>query len=233
VVDFFRALGQSSKYSGKPRPELDEAWSELLKYSNVRVSADDLRKINRNSIELADGSGDYMAGLDVHHSLHCLKYIRQYLYPDYYNITDPNIPDHLDHCLDNLRELVMCKADISLYTYDWIDNYRKPYPNFNIQHECRNFDAVNDWAKEHSFDIFDGKSLKHPKFGLSFPLNADGTVNTKGFVHKHEPHVPGHVITPLISGVDATADPLPGSAAQGSGDMHKSHEHKHDHNHGH
>lgn len=48
--------------------------------ANVRVSAEDLEKAGVESIPLNDGSGKYYAILDVYHQLHCLKYIRHYMY---------------------------------------------------------------------------------------------------------------------------------------------------------
>jgi len=65
-------IGKTTPYMGKPSPEGDEAWRELLQNSNIRVSEDTLRKMNRSSIALQDGSGMYMAGLSVHHHLHCV-----------------------------------------------------------------------------------------------------------------------------------------------------------------
>lgn len=65
---------------GPPSPELDEAWSQLLMNANIRVSAEDLEKAGVESIPLNDGSGKYYAILDVYHQLHCLKYIRHYMY---------------------------------------------------------------------------------------------------------------------------------------------------------
>jgi hypothetical protein len=38
---------------------------------------------------------------------------------------EPNIEVHIDHCLDDLRMMMMCKADISLLTYEWIPHYHK------------------------------------------------------------------------------------------------------------
>lgn len=38
----------------------------------MRISQDTLTKLNRSSIELADGSGDYWGSLEVYHHLHCL-----------------------------------------------------------------------------------------------------------------------------------------------------------------
>ena len=159
-------------YRGPPRAELDTAWHELVQYSNIRVSADDLRRINRTSVMLSDGSGDYMAELNVHHQLHCLKVIRQALHPESYDGPKRHMSEHLDHCLDNIRQLVMCKADISLQTYDWVDNNPRPFANFKIEHECVNFEAINDWSRLHSFDVFDGEILRHPTLGKYQNLHA-------------------------------------------------------------
>jgi hypothetical protein len=43
----------------------------------------------------------------------------------------------------------MCHGDISLVTFDWTDDELLPNANFNVKHECRNFDAIRDWAKAH------------------------------------------------------------------------------------
>ena len=61
----------------------------------------------------------------------------------------------------------MCKADVALLTFDWVDNDRAPKPNFDIQHECKNWESIDAWAKEHAFDIFDETMLVHPTLGMS------------------------------------------------------------------
>jgi Mycotoxin biosynthesis protein UstYa len=40
--------------------------------------------MNLTSVQLNDGSGDYLAALDVYHHLHCLKLVKQYIHPEYY-----------------------------------------------------------------------------------------------------------------------------------------------------
>jgi hypothetical protein len=65
-------LGLKTPYNGPPSTEVDEAWGRLLQNSNIKISADDLRKLNKSSIQLQDGSGMYFSGLGVHHHLHCL-----------------------------------------------------------------------------------------------------------------------------------------------------------------
>lgn len=68
---------------------------------------------------------------------------------------------------------LMCKADISLGSYDWVDNNRRPLTDFHTEHSCYDFDAVNEWAGQHSFDMYDNISLVHPFLGKSIiPLAA-------------------------------------------------------------
>ena len=68
------------------------------------------------------------------------------------------------HCIDNLRQVLMCHADISLLTYTWRDDYGRPWPNFNIQHECRNWDAIVQWTDERR-GVLNRNTYQHPKFG--------------------------------------------------------------------
>ena len=65
-------LGQENPYQGPPSPEVDAAWRDLLKNSNICISGETLRKLNRESVQLSDGSGEYFGGLNVHHHLHCI-----------------------------------------------------------------------------------------------------------------------------------------------------------------
>ena len=48
---------------------------------------------------------------------------------------------------------------------------------FKMDHECVNWDLLNDWAEERAFFLFDQKSLVHPELVLSFPT-VDGDVET-------------------------------------------------------
>ncbi|KAI3331741.1 hypothetical protein HD806DRAFT_518688 [Xylariaceae sp. AK1471] len=45
---------------------------------------------------------------------------------------------HADHCLNVLREVLMCKAGISVLSYEWHNDDRYPLANFHIDGECRN-----------------------------------------------------------------------------------------------
>jgi hypothetical protein len=201
-------IGVKSPYAGHPSPDGDMAWRELLKNSNIRVSEDTLRKINMSSIALQDGSGMYMGGLSVHHHLHCVvsissqkywwwhltdlllshsraeqKSIRRVIYRDYYNLTDePVLWAHLDHCLEDIRLALMCNADASIITYDWLPNYKRPWGNWHVEAECVDWEKLDGWAGKQAFSLFDQKSLVHPDLGLAYP-NADGSLNQDSRIH--------------------------------------------------
>ena len=76
-------------------------------------------------------------------------------------------PSHIDHCIDSLRQYIMCNVDISMITYGWDPKERHgtPVPDFNMQHQCVNYDRFSQWAKKHRFSII-GPILQHPKFGM-------------------------------------------------------------------
>lgn len=101
------------------------------------------------------------------------------IYRDYYGIPDePAQWTHLDHCINDIRQALMCNADISLLTWDWLPNYRRPWANFNIDGECVDWEKLDSWAGENAFSLFDQKSVVHPELGLSYPLGPDGQPDT-------------------------------------------------------
>ncbi|KAF2205680.1 hypothetical protein GQ43DRAFT_406962 [Delitschia confertaspora ATCC 74209] len=158
---FYAELNDTNPYKGPPSPELDAAWNDLLAPTAIRVSEETMKRINRTSIRIKDGSG-YFVTLDVYHQLHCLKYLRHYVHPEYYTINEPNIAEHVDHCLDTLRQYIMCNADVALNTYTWKPNYARPWPVFTTEHECVNWEALHSWALGHTFDGFNPELIQHP-----------------------------------------------------------------------
>jgi hypothetical protein len=57
----------------------------------------------------------------------------------------------------------MCNADLSLMTFRWVDDDLSPKPNFKGQHECVNWQKIEDWVASRSFNPDDPKLLIHPK----------------------------------------------------------------------
>lgn len=75
-----------------------------------------------------------------------------------------------DHCVEDIRQALMCQADTSIITYNWRPNSRRPWPNFSVDRTCVDWDALDSWAAQRSFSLYDQKSLVHPEFGKSRPL---------------------------------------------------------------
>ncbi|KAM3461042.1 hypothetical protein NHJ6243_005359 [Beauveria neobassiana] len=158
---------EESNFKGMPRPEVDDAWENLLQYNDIRVQKQDLEKANLKSVPLNDEKGGYFVTLDVYHTLHCVNHIRKSYYSDYYHNPNPVAQqrEHFDHCIDLLRQTLMCHGDISLHPFEWIDEYRFPWPTEQTEHQCRNWDKLVAWSKEHSIANLEGPILTHPTLG--------------------------------------------------------------------
>lgn len=59
----------------------------------------------------------------------------------------------------------MCNADFSVGTFEWRPNWRRPRPNYIVDHTCVDWDSLESWAMERTFSVFDQKSLIHPELG--------------------------------------------------------------------
>ena len=96
-------------------------------------------------------------GPDVLHSLHCLNAIRKHLNLDYYAKSMALPPEyrqmHLDHCVDHLRQALLCCGDLTAVTLKPVlANTSLPYPvTFYLgqterEHTCRNSEAIKSWV---------------------------------------------------------------------------------------
>ncbi|KZT69728.1 hypothetical protein DAEQUDRAFT_726394 [Daedalea quercina L-15889] len=164
-VMFNGSLHHTSEFRGTPSPEVDAAWDRISNLKPLSIFEDDLTKIGRNSrpsmVKYHEAfSGGYVATIEIAHHMHCLNMLRKRTYWDYYAPLDDSYqrnPDfyrvHLDHCIELLRQSLMCTADVGLITFDWVAEHRNPWPNFSTQHRCRNFDKLVEWNEAHSVSI--------------------------------------------------------------------------------
>lgn len=72
---------------------------------------------------------------------------------------------HVDHCIDQIRQSLMCNSDITPIPYAWYPQYQKTMPTTGITHTCRDFDAVRDWALEREIANFDGTIRAENPYG--------------------------------------------------------------------
>ena len=47
----------------------------------------------------------------------------------------------------------MCNADIGVVTYNWVDGFTKPYPDFSIYKKCRKVENILNWVHQNQLHI--------------------------------------------------------------------------------
>jgi hypothetical protein len=76
-----------------------------------------------------------------------------------------------DHCVEYIRESLMCQPDLSMVTFRWINNTAQHddksafYPtNFDVdEHTCANWQHLDAWTGERMFDLFRVDLLERPE----------------------------------------------------------------------
>jgi hypothetical protein len=58
----------------------------------------------------------------------------------------------------------MCHPDLSLMPFEWLEDQLFPRPILDVPRECVNWDSIQNWAVDHSFDL-NSPAVKHPVLG--------------------------------------------------------------------
>ncbi|RDW64608.1 hypothetical protein BP6252_10259 [Coleophoma cylindrospora] len=138
------------RYAGPPTVELDAAWEELLKGRYINVTEEEAEMAFGKPHGLYNHPGlGYLVGLDVYHALHCIDELRRALDRDhYYNKqTKHAYPEraHRDHCIDHLRQQLMCHADLTPIPVIWYEGHGRSFVQSDVVHTCRNWDLVQEF----------------------------------------------------------------------------------------
>ncbi|KAJ5772116.1 hypothetical protein N7520_002645 [Penicillium odoratum] len=145
---------EGKQYVREPSPDIDSAWRDIIRGTGVDLTTSDAERAGVIGKTYQKSSGHYLAGMHIFHELHCLNKLRKASHPDYYNDYDGESYDywrqHLDHCIDSLRQTLMCNGDISLVTVDWIEARNRTVPDLDNLHTCRNFSKLQEWALRHN-----------------------------------------------------------------------------------
>lgn len=165
-VRFNGTLDFPSIYRGPPSPEIDTTWNRIsLDVGPTRMTYEEMLKANatnmRSKVRFPDKiGGGYMVSIEASHQMHCVNLLRKASWAEYYGPIDTSFqasPEilrmHLDHCVEMLRQNIMCHADVTMISWYWVEGRTVPYPNFNIRHRCRNFEKIMDWSAEHAVHI--------------------------------------------------------------------------------
>jgi hypothetical protein len=126
------------------------------------ISAAEMVKLGmptENALFITDpdsGQQGYRVAVEVFHQLHCLNLLRQNRFHGHYAHGDGDVaaPEHdlvghLDHCIDALRQLVMCTADTGVFPF-YYETPTDPWPDYSTPHTCKNFERVREWTLAHA-----------------------------------------------------------------------------------
>ena len=147
---FYKALGASK----------EEAWANLIPYGEGFVQVDDPQQFGLSGgypLESTTSETSESYGVSVFHQLHCLNAIRSQLEsPDKaqedhgHNKHSAHHDElHVKHCLDYLRQSLMCAGDMSLESAAK-DKDGKPTAITNgwgAIHTCKVWDEVFDYTE--------------------------------------------------------------------------------------
>ncbi|KAF2670220.1 hypothetical protein BT63DRAFT_424170 [Microthyrium microscopicum] len=174
-------------YRGDASPEVDAAWSALgVDYRAMRIPEEyaEAAGLTKNHVKIRDKyGGGYPANMEGLHHLHCLNLLRKsswYNFEYYKKMGEGPFKNeehvvkvHITHCLDIIRQQLMCTADTGVLGQVWW-NTEKPTPfvDFNTEHRCKNFDVLRQWAEKHQLPEADGhlpKDYLEPPAGVVYP----------------------------------------------------------------
>lgn len=82
-----------------------------------------------------DGTVDYCKWLHV----------GQYLW---YHLLGLFLTNCKDHCLDQVRQALMCQADVSVVNFEWSEIVQGLRPMVDNMHVCRNYERILSWASK-------------------------------------------------------------------------------------
>lgn len=167
-------LAGASEFIGMPSPALDARWATLLSPRYFLLSATEVAELDAQagSARLEPlprwpreiSTPGVYGGIEMMHSLHCVNSLRKALSPEYY----ARVPDeamgfmlpgedanlHLWHCIDHLRQAVLCQGDTTPVTLrpvlSELSDGRRALTMLGEterEHSCRDGQGIVEWSK--------------------------------------------------------------------------------------
>lgn len=61
-----------------------------------------------------------------------------------------------DHCIDQVRQSLMCSADTSIIPVQWNDATKSMRPRVDTVHTCKKYDSLLNWTSGRNLSSFRG-----------------------------------------------------------------------------
>ncbi|KAF5968182.1 hypothetical protein FCOIX_11553 [Fusarium coicis] len=170
----------------KPDSEVDEAWEDLEIIRVFPITEAEVRRLGKDPELLVKfpqeyGLGDnaYMAQIDMFHQIHCLNLLRHLAWAEYNRNGTAKKPFsdlhwiHVSHCTDILMQNLMCNGNLDIITFNWVETQSNPFPDFAVNHQCRDFDAIYEWQDKHSVPKEWGRNVTRPAGAKQIPISEE------------------------------------------------------------
>ena len=197
---------------------MDDEWSRISDARTILITRDDVLSLgkspetrSRASPALLSKMGYdptaemYHGTVDAFHQIHCLNTIRKHAYWDSYykgpygSWDDHNAHElhwtHVSHCFESLLQNLKCNADVGVVTHVWMEGQQAPFPDFNLEKKCIDFESLVDWNEKHGMSMAEaGKLMQMPppeEIGTLYPAPPElyvlkGVEFPEGYVFDHE-----------------------------------------------
>ncbi|KAL4899983.1 hypothetical protein BDW74DRAFT_183120 [Aspergillus multicolor] len=151
--------------------QISAAWGDygLPSYGFITLSSPGKFNLPPNEDVVPGATNAYM--ISVYHQLHCLKALHVALLPVIVGAERGGAEDvavhqsdenqapgashsgfehnHIEHCLDYLRQAVMCAGDVTLEPPDQRPQEGKsPLQGWGVEHRCRSWEGIERWRGE-------------------------------------------------------------------------------------
>ncbi|CAA7259148.1 unnamed protein product [Cyclocybe aegerita] len=93
-------------------PELDAAREDLYNFGVSRITKEEASHLVNYTYRLPGDEDHYVIELDVFHQPHCLNMLRKAINADYYPETNHFDAKHWSHCIESIRQSLICSADV-------------------------------------------------------------------------------------------------------------------------
>ena len=77
---------------------------------------------------------------------------------------------NLDHCIELIRQVLVCHGDVTVVTYDWLHDDPIPMPRWEVEHECVDWNELDAWALNRRVSVSEEGMIVHPDLGASYPV---------------------------------------------------------------
>ncbi|KAI2471404.1 hypothetical protein F4781DRAFT_122986 [Annulohypoxylon bovei var. microspora] len=141
-----------------PSDEVDALWGDMLYALNIRITSDEVDFLGLNTTNRVQlNGGDYLGVIGAYHHLHCLNNMRIAIHWDYYKEQYGNYSrqevfsrEHSDHCIDTLRQALMCHANAEVHTAEWQDRAHElgdKELSGQSTTTCLKWESLDKWAR--------------------------------------------------------------------------------------